>query len=105
MGRVYIVDRVDQVTWYVPKEATKFTIKVEPTNKIAIRKWLEEMSTDDVVISGQGVMPRCGTGDHAYATLYREIQQKQFAVHFASDADAMAFKLTWGGDVTPEEKL
>jgi hypothetical protein len=95
--RIYIVDRVDQVKWYVDEsQATTFTLQLEDNHK-AIREWLELMTQDIVVISGQGVMPRVGTADHP-TNVYAAIQRNQYRLYFANPDDAMLFKLRWGGE-------
>lgn len=94
--RIYIVDRVDQVRWYVDeKTATHFCLQMDKNHR-EIREWLEEMTQDVVVISGQGVMPRMGVNDHPN-NVYQSMAREQFKLYFANDDDAMLFKLTWGG--------
>jgi len=94
--RIYIVDRVDQVRWYVDeKTAVSFCLQLKDNHRI-IRTWLEEMTKDIVVISGQGVMPRMGVNDHPN-NVYQSLSRDQFKLYFADADDAMLFKLTWGG--------
>jgi hypothetical protein len=94
--RIYIVDRVDQVRWYLdPKTCTSFCLQLKD-NHHEIRSWLEQMTKDVVVISGQGIMPRMGVNDHPN-NVYQSLSREQFKLYFASEDDAMLFKLTWGG--------
>lgn len=93
--RIYIVDREDQVAWYVDPKTVSFNLDLQ-YNKREVREWLEAMTTNIVVISGQGKMPRCGTGDHPN-NVFQSIQRHQFRVYFANEQEAMLFKLTWGG--------
>jgi len=98
--RIYIVDREDQVKWYLDiKGATSFHIQMKEDNHHDLRDWLERMTQESVVISGQGVMPRIGTEDHPYHSLLNSIQRNQYKVYFQSDQDAAAFKLVWGGSL------
>lgn len=93
--RIYIVDREDQVVWYLDPKSISFYLNLRD-NKREVREWLEEMTDDIVVISGQGKMPRCGTQDHPN-NVYQSIQRDQFRVYFENEKDAMLFKLAWGG--------
>lgn len=93
--RIYIVDREDQIAWYVDPDAVSFNLALKD-NKREVREWLEDMTIDAVVISGQGKMPRCGSDDHP-TNMFQSIQRHQFRVYFADERDAMLFKLTWGG--------
>lgn len=95
-SRIYIVDREDQVVWYVDPKATSFYVNLKD-NKREVREWLEEMTNDVVIISGQGKMPRPGSSDHPSHSVYQHIQRDQFRVFFADEQDAMMFKLAWGG--------
>lgn len=95
--KIYIVDRADQVKWYVDETtATTFCLQLEDNHR-AIREWLVEMTCDVVVISGQGMMPRPGVGDHPNM-VYSSIWRNQFKLFFANPDDAMVFKLRWGGE-------
>jgi len=97
--RIYIVDREDQVKWFLDvTQVTSFCIQLKD-NHHTLRHWLETMAQDVVVISGQGVMPRVGTEDHPYHSLLKSIQRDQFKVYFQSEQDALAFKLAWGGSL------
>lgn len=95
--RIYIVDRVDQVKWYIDENTSiTFCLQMKDNHR-EIRQWLEDMTKEAVVISGQGVMPRVGTEDHP-TNVYRAIQRDQFKLYFESEDDAMLFKLRWGGE-------
>jgi hypothetical protein len=93
--KIYIVDREDQVAWYVDSNCISFCLNLQDKKK-EVREWLEQMTNDVVVISGQGKMPRCGTQDHP-TNMFSSIQRHQFRVYFADEQDAMVFKLRWGG--------
>ena len=93
--KIYIVDRTDQVRWYVDPEWQTFCLQLDKNHR-EIRQWLEENTAEIVVISGQGVMPRMGVDDHPN-NVYTSMSREQFKLYFASDNDALLFKLTWGG--------
>jgi hypothetical protein len=96
-NQIYIVDRVDQVKWYIDEEtAMTFCLQMDKNHRV-IRNWLMEMTSNTVVISGQGVMPRMGSSDHPN-NVYQSISRDQFKLYFADADDAMLFKLTWGGE-------
>lgn len=96
--RVYLVDREDQVKWYLqdPAEASIFCVQLKD-NHYTIRNWIECMTQYPVVISAQGRMPRIGTSDHAYHGLLEYVQKDQYKIYFEDENDAMKFKLAWGG--------
>lgn len=96
--RIYLVDREDQIDWYLDPKSISFYIQIKD-NKREIREWLEEMTDDVVVISGQGKLPRKGTTDHPTLSIYEQVYQNRYRVYFANEKDAMAFKLAWGGDL------
>lgn len=96
--QIYIVDRESDVKWYLDKEAISFYISLKDNHK-ELRDWLEEMTVDRVVISGQGKLPRKGTTDHPTLSIYEMIYRDQYRVYFENEKDAMLFKLTWGGDL------
>jgi hypothetical protein len=93
---IYIVDREDQVKWYVDPLATSFHIDIKSDHK-GLRDWLADMTTGVVVISGQGKMPKPGTNDNVTQSLFYQMNQNRYRLYFADDQDAMLFKLTWGG--------
>jgi len=92
-----MVDRDDQVKWYLdPKTATSFCAQLE-NNHHEIRQWLLDVTQDTVVISGRGSLPRRGTTDHPTLSIYDHVYRDQYRFYFKSDQDAMLFKLAWGG--------
>jgi hypothetical protein len=95
-NRIYLVDRQDQVLWYLDAQGPKHQIVVRDNHR-EIREWLETMTQGVVVISGQGVMPRLGSTDHP-SNVYDMMNRKVYMVHFDNLQDSMAFKLAWGGD-------
>jgi hypothetical protein len=92
---VFIVDRDDQVCWYVDPEVQNFTVQIQE-NHAEIRRWLINMTKDVVVISGQGKMPRPGTSDHVGDSLFYHVRRHQYRIWFSDADDAMLFKLTYG---------
>ena len=97
--RIYIVDRIDQVKWFLDETTSvSFHLQMQENHRV-IREWLEANTTDVVVISAQGVMPRVGTTDHAYHSLLHYVQRDQYKLYFNSEDDAVLFKLTWGGTI------
>ena len=94
--KIYIIDRTDQVDWYVDPKVISFYVDLKD-NKREVREWLEEMTTDTVVICGQGHMPRPGTTDNVAFTVFHHLNRHQYRVYFADEKDAMLFKLAWGG--------
>lgn len=98
-SNVFIVDREDQVRWYVNKdEAANYCVQLDGNHKY-LRDWLVEMTKGHVVVSGQGTMPRSGTTDHPSHNVYAMIQRNQYKVWFEDEQDAVAFKLAWGGSL------
>lgn len=98
-NQVHMVDREDQVKWFLdPKTATTFIAQLD-NNHFEVRQWLINGTQDVVVISAQGVMPRIGTSDHAYHSLLHCVQRDQYKFYFKSEDDAMLFKLAWGGSI------
>jgi hypothetical protein len=96
---VHIVDRTDQVKWYLdPVFSTNFCVQLKDNHRY-LRNWLRSMTQGTVVISCQGVMPRIGTNDHAYHTLLQSVQKDQYKVYFEDEQDAATFKLAWGGSL------
>jgi hypothetical protein len=95
---IFIVDRQDQVDWYLDPKSISFYIQIRD-NKREIREWLAEMTSDVVVICGQGKLPRRGTTDHPTLSIYEHIYRDQYRLYFANDQDAMAFKIAWGGSL------
>lgn len=93
---IHIVDREDQVKWYVDDTALSFYVHVKSDHH-KLRDWLAEMTDDRVVISGQGKLPRRGTTDHPTLSIYEQIYQERYRIYFQGERDAMVFKLAWGG--------
>ena len=93
--RIYIVDRVDQVEWYLDTTSTAFCLQLD-NNKATIREWLESHTKGIVVISGQGNIPQPGMNLH-FTSMYEHIRKNQYKLYFGDDDDAVLFKLTWGG--------
>lgn len=96
--QIFIVDREDQVKWYLSPLALSFYIQIRDNHR-EIRDWLADMTTNRVVISAQGKLPRRGTEDHPTLSIYEHVYKDRYRVYFEDERDAMLFKLTWGGDL------
>lgn len=94
-NQVHIVDREDQVSWYLDPKSVSFCLNLKD-NRLQVRTWLVESTKGVVVISGQGILPRPGLGEDA-GNIFQSIQRNQFKIYFSDDDDALLFKLTWGG--------
>lgn len=97
--RVHIVDREDQVKWYLdPKSSHSFCLQLDK-NHHELRQWLLKMCQGVAVVSGKGTLPMPGGVDHPTRSIFENIQRDQWKVYFENEADAIAFKLAWGGSL------
>jgi hypothetical protein len=98
MNKVTIVDRTDQLEWYIDSDWFSLDIKVDKDKRL-IREWLEEMAIGKVVIFGRGTVPQPNGIEDRTWQIFDSVRQGVYRVYFEKTEDAMTFKLRWGGDV------
>lgn len=94
---IQFADRQDQLDWMVDPSWQYFRVNVHG-RKREIFKWLRECAQGEVVIFGDGSLPKPGM-NYNLAQTYFEIQRQNYKIYFENPDTAMMFKLAWGGEV------
>lgn len=94
--QIHILDRKDQIDWYVDDSWHSFNLNVKD-KKHEIMKWLNEVATGTVIIFGGGELPPTGLGNYPIWRTYEHIMRDNYKIYFEDEASATLFKLTWGG--------
>jgi hypothetical protein len=92
--RVLLVDREDQLRWYVDDSYMAFDIQLDKNHK-ELMDWILECTTDKVIIFSGGVIPEPNSRFSFYE-LFGKIRSSKYVVYFETASDATIFKLKWG---------
>lgn len=92
MSKFVFVEKQNELPWWIDCNWTAIPIsRLDDNDKYKMRKWIESMCTDEVIVFGKTRWPKVGERDYAGIMT----GDGSFDVYFENPKEAALFKLTW----------